>query len=65
MPVKWDFFQQAKKTEVQGFKTCKTFAQQHKRALTDQSAFIIAEEILFLFGKFRESIDKLAHCQML
>lgn len=65
MLVKWDFFQQAKKTEVQGFKTCKTFAQQHKRALTGQSAFIIAEEIIFLSGNFRESVYKLAYCQML
>lgn len=37
MPVKWDFFQQANKTEVQGFKTCKTLTQQHKHAIAEAS----------------------------
>lgn len=65
MPVKWDFFQQANKTEVQGFKTCKTLSQQHKRAIAEATVFIIAEEILLPFCNFRESIYKLTYCQML
>lgn len=35
MPVKWDFFQRANKTEVQGFKTCKTLTQRLKRATAE------------------------------
>lgn len=66
MPVKWDFFQQANKTEVQGFKTCKTFTQQHKRAITESTLHLSSQKkLVFPFGNFRESVYKLTYCQIL
>lgn len=66
MPVKWDFFQQANKTEVQSFKTCKTFAQQHKRATTEATLHLsLQKKLAFPFGNCRESVYKLTYCQML
>ena len=60
------FLQQANKTEVQGFKTCKTFAQQLKRALTEATLHLsLQKKLLFPFGNFREPIHKLTYYQML
>lgn len=60
------FFEQANKTEVQGFKTPKTFAQQHKRAVTEATLHLSSQRnLVFPLGNFREWMYKLTYCKML